>query len=286
MTGNGEFETISIHFFDVDPAEATGNVENSPTDAGVISSDNNDESSATIGQPAGDPPPCTEQVSLVAGTGPLICYADMGRAGFEDGIVFNESPFIQQCFMMRGEGEGVSVDSVQSSMFGSISDQVRSVALGGNKNTQMLSIDDSDILSPQSSDFTVMMWVKLLPTNFANGVWVASHGNPFKNRAGWSIQAAKNQIKFRANDGIPFGKRIFAQIHDDQWHHIAMVVDRSGTGKMHAYLDGSEMLDKSFPGAGSGQSDLVKPGGTIEVSSEFPFALGVRINGGMFVEEF
>ena len=282
FSGDGSFEATSVHFFDIQ----TQNIAETTTQPNTNTETVDTEDVFTGEQPDEEVVPlsCAEQVLAISGPEqPLICYADMGRAGFDTGFVFNESPVVQSCFMMRGQGQGVSVDSIEGSVFSYISDQVRSVALNGDKTAQILSIDNSDILSPGSRDFTVMMWVKVLPQNFASGIWIAAHGNAFKNKIGWSIHATKNQVRFRVNDGQAFGKKILFPLHDGQWHHIALVVDRSGSGKLHAYLDGSEMLDRSIPGAGSGQDDLVTAGGSMDMSSEEPFVLGLRVNPGNFI---
>lgn len=295
VQGDGIFDTRSVHSFDVQPSDI---IALSPLGLGGSSNqgDNDDDGNSNSGGDGNSdsdtlidstddpissvsPHSCPEQANSVPVPVPLLCFADMGRAATGDHIVFNESPLVDLgCFPMRGNGTGLSVDSVEGSAFGFISEHVRSVVLSGNKDTQLLEVKDASTLSPGTSDFSVMLWVKLAPNSSPGGdIWIAHHGNSFRTVPGWAIRASGQSVSFRVNDGKAFGRRILRNIHDGNWHHLAMVVDRSGSGIMHAYIDGSEQLDITLPGAGSFQDDKATVGANVNIDPAAPLTLGIRL---------
>ena len=188
VQGDGIFDTRSVHSFDIQPSDIT--VPSSPSPGGSSSQgsgsdEHGNESDTTSIDSTDDPsssvpplPTCPAQVHSVPPQVPLMCFADMGRAAIGNHIVFNESPLVDLgCFPMRGNGTGLSVESVDGSAFGFISEHVRSIALTGNKDTQMLDVKDASALSPGTSDFSVMLWVKLAPNSSPGGdIWIAAHG--------------------------------------------------------------------------------------------------------------
>ena len=121
-----------------------------------------------------------------------------------------------------------------------------------------------------------MLWVKLEKKVSSKTSWLIAHGNSIWQERGWSIRATNSQVVFRLNDGKLFGRRFFIQLHDGEWHHVAMAVDRSNTGRVFTYIDGSD--NGSVAGLGGNfNSESVSLSGSFDMDSSQKVSLGVKI---------
>ncbi|HLA84184.1 MAG TPA: LamG-like jellyroll fold domain-containing protein [Thermoguttaceae bacterium] len=98
-----------------------------------------------------------------------------------------------------------------------------------------------DVLDPMSTSYTAQIWVKL--TDHGYGQVIMGKGmNQSTASEGWTAyyEATTGLLQIRANhDGTTTGRLGVskAMTLDDQWHHIALVIDQEN-GLLKGYFDG------------------------------------------------
>ena len=205
----------------------------------------------------------------------------MGVTAVSPFLKSNQSPSApQQCFELAGNGDrAISIASSSGSLFTSIDASARAVELYNGRDQRLL-IGNSKILKPLQDDFTISVWVRLARRSSRYAIsstsfmWIAGHGNEYAGTRGWSIYATTTRLVMRVNEGNDsLGRHIPGSIMDERWHHIAMVIDRSNSGRVLSYLDG-ELT--GVPGYRSGNTDRLRVNGIVRPENSKSVTLGAR----------
>ena len=104
-------------------------------------------------------------------------------------------------------------------------------------------VNYGDVLDPGTGSYTVSLWCKLTDTDATGEVLAHKGMYSWTGQEGWSIFLSEGDtttIQIRVNyDGTTTNRiKIRKPIsYDNQWHHVAMVIDRD-EGVVLAYLDG------------------------------------------------
>jgi len=196
----------------------------------------------------------------------------MGEVAQPPYLARNIAPSVSpSCYPIVGEGSAsVRTGPADSSAFSFIDRSIRSVDLREDED-QLLIIEDASALAPRGRDMTVSIWVRLAPKFFGiDTTWIAGHGRETSNRVGWSIFATRGALYFRVNEGGSrrAERKYDIELMDDSWHHIAMVIDRSGTNRLRTYVDGRER--------GYADDDDTLRSGNVRPGNNVPITLGVR----------
>jgi len=130
-----------------------------------------------------------------------------------------------------------------------------------NGETDYLQIDDYPELNFGTGDFTISAWVK---TEIKTGIQVI-----FDKRVevsgpvqGYVLAVYNGSLLLQLADGqgkgwVNYISPIF--IADNQWHHIAVTIDRDRSNGIGWYLDGTQQSEFSNPTGKSGSLDNSKP---------------------------
>jgi hypothetical protein len=137
-----------------------------------------------------------------------------------------------------------------------------------------------NVCNPGASGFTVCAWIKLSTTKQYQAIISKSKGDSPSSSYGWLVEIGPDgalTIFMAADTGEWGGARTFVLasrvfITDTiAWHHIAVVVDRTGNNNCKLYIDGSMITSFSSGGDITGI-------GTIDNS--VPLRLGSDAKGG------
>lgn len=128
------------------------------------------------------------------------------------------------------------------------------------------------------SDFTFSAWIKRKVTSKRQTIASKSTGGQSSSSYGWLIDIDPDGALFffmatsAGSWGNPgtFTLASNKWITDSAWHHIAVVIDRSGENKSRMYIDGSDV--SSLPATG-----MTAIG---NVSNTLPLRFGADANGG------
>ena len=121
-----------------------------------------------------------------------------------------------------------------------------------------------DVLNPGDDSYTVSMWFKRDGTGQEYLAGKRSSGIP----SGWSIHFdSSDRLTLTAGDGSDVGTIIGLAVTDTDWHHVALVIDRTSE-RAYGYLDGSI--------AGFTSDSL---GGSNPIATTNDLVLGVRDDG-------
>jgi len=110
-----------------------------------------------------------------------------------------------------------------------------------NGNTDTLTIPDNATDLDWSNkagngDFAVEMWIKI-PAATTDIASLLKRGNEASD--GWLLEIASGLVKFTFHDGSNSATITGSTaINDDEWHHIAVTVDRSSDTGLNVYVDG------------------------------------------------
>lgn len=140
--------------------------------------------------------------------------------------------------------------------------------------------DMGDVCNPGASAFTVCAWIKLATTKQYQAIISKSRGDSPSLSYGWLVEIGSDGALtlFAATDTGTWGgartfvlaSRIF--ITDTvSWHHIAVVIDRSGNSFCKLYIDGSMITSFSVVGDIADIGDIV---------NSVPLRLGSDAKGG------
>ncbi|MBN1757939.1 MAG: DUF2341 domain-containing protein [Chitinispirillaceae bacterium] len=139
--------------------------------------------------------------------------------------------------------------------------------------------DMGNVGNPGLSGFTFCAWVKRASTGTRQTIAAKSTGGSASSSYGWLLELDPDgaMIFFMATDSAPWGSDgtfVLASetwITDTAWHHVAVVVDRSGEDNSRLYIDDEDV-------------SILPAGGTIakigEVLNSSPLRLGADANGG------
>jgi len=154
-----------------------------------------------------------------------------------------------------------------------------------------LYIGEFNDLDPDSSDFTVCMWIKATDTQpYSTGTgYPCAKGNMSSGLEGYSIlvtdsghASSPNTVYVRCNASDSTAQRASQTIGqdittDNAWHHIALVIDRSDN-QIRGYLDGTNTGWNA--GGGGPADDDITGFGAINCSDNLRFGEGRE--GGTF----
>ncbi|MBC2603179.1 LamG-like jellyroll fold domain-containing protein [Puniceicoccus vermicola] len=167
-----------------------------------------------------------------------------------------------------------SAGSNNGTMFGSGSTYASSIDGEGLELTGNQHVTYGDILDPDSGSQTIMLWFNW--DGATGGRFLASKGGQQNSLDGWSMMLnAEEKIVLRVMDGNGhLAVQLSPEIAENEWHHIAMVIDREGK-VVNGYLNGS---NDGWASSGQGIYDnsLVDFGA---INTDSPLALAASYNG-------
>ena len=143
-------------------------------------------------------------------------------------------------------------------------------------------VDFGDVLDPGDSSYSVSLWFK--PDAWSGTQYLAKKGNTYSSDDGWSIFLARDDTLFvRGNFGEDDDARLgvsIADISDDQWHHVVLVIDQE-TGLWQAYLDGAGSGSSGnengwITGEGGGITQLFPTGSSFDCDNTLQLANGYQ----------
>jgi len=107
-----------------------------------------------------------------------------------------------------------------------------------------------NVWNPDTCSFTVCAWVKPSVTNSYRAILTKSFGDTASSAYGWLIELGKDGalVDFMATDTGAWGAAHTFVLASDScigdttaWHHVAVVIDRSGNTKCRLYIDGTDV---------------------------------------------
>jgi hypothetical protein len=122
-------------------------------------------------------------------------------------------------------------------------------------------VNYGNVANPGASSMTVAGWVDISSVTTAVEM-VVGKGNAASSNDGWSIWETDGTLYVRGNDSnnaTRWGQNI-ANISDNTWYHVAMVVDREND-VVRGYLNGSNIGWNA--GGGGATTDVLAAGGTL-----------------------
>ena len=206
------------------------------------------------------------EIELFDGTtGELICWVNADISSSNDTILFlyygnpgadnqeNVNNVWDSNYMMvhhLQESSGIHCDSTNNFNNGTPEGSLNQDATGIIDGADDFDWDDDDdyincgnnsILNPGTGDYTIELWAKRLSTGEWHFMVCKRDGS---NGCGLWMEDTENWIRFYA---LPAGNTIDLQggvITDNNWHHIAVTLDRDGNGVV--YLDGSPAVTQDI----------------------------------------